>query len=122
MKVSDLINTYEGFKMLSEKELPFKAALTVAENMEQLKVPYDVANKKRNKIIQEALERDEDGQPIKLGENSYKTKEGVNVQEELKPLMDEDVPVEQLKNINKAGLEDLVIEPKVLMAIRKYIL
>ena len=122
MKVSDLINTYESFKMLSEKELPFKAALTIAENMELLKVPYDVADKKRNKIIQDALERDENGQPIKFGENSYKTKEGVNVQEELKALMDEEVSVEQLEKIDKADLENIVIEPKVLMAIRKYIL
>ena len=122
MKVRELINTYEGFKMLSEKELPFKAALTVAENMELLKVPYNVADKKRNKIIQEALERDENGQPIQLGLNSYKTKEGVNVQADLDALMEEEVSVEYLEKIEKADLESLVIEPKVLMAIRQYIL
>ena len=122
MKVSELLNTYDGFRLLSEKELPFKAALTVAENMERIKVPYNVANDKRNKIIQEALERDENGQPIPVGANSYKTKEGVDAQAEIDTLMDEEVSVSCLEKISKDDLEKITIEPKVLMAIRQYIM
>lgn len=120
MKVGELLAVYEAFESISNKEVSFATALTVAENMELLKTPYEVAKKKENSIIQAALELDESGQPIQLGPNSYKTKEGVNAHAEIDSLMEEEVTVSTIKKISRADIEKITIKPKTIMALKPY--
>lgn len=122
MKVSELFSIYEAFKALSEKELPFSAALTVAENMDALKTPYDVAKKKENSIIQSALVLDENGNPIAVGENTYKTKPGTNPQAEITSLMEEEVEIPELKKMAKKDIEGNTIKPNTILALKSYLL
>ena len=61
MKVSELLNTYEAFKELGKKELPFETALIIAENIETLRVPAAVAIKKQNETTEKYMDRDDKG-------------------------------------------------------------
>lgn len=121
MKVSELLDVYDAFKNLAGKELPFAAALTVAENMDILKTPFEVADRKRNAITMDSIEKDEDGQPISTGENTYKLRTGNTFEKDMSALMDEEVNISELKKLNAVQLESISVEPKVLMAIKNYI-
>ncbi len=122
MKVSELLSVYEAFKALSEKELPFSAALTVAENMDILKLPFAVADKKKNAIISDSIEKDENGQPISTGNNTYKLRTGNTFEMDMSALMEEEVDINELKNLERTQLEAISIEPKTLLPIREYIM
>lgn len=122
MKVTELFTTYEAFKALSEKELPFSAALTIAENMDILKTAYEVASKKRNAITTDAIEKDENNEPIKIGENQYKLREGNTLEKDMASLFNEEASIDELKKIRKNDLEKISVKPDVLLAIKKYII
>ena len=120
MKVSELINTYESFKTLGEKELPFEAALTVAENIETLRVPAEVALRKRNEITEKHLERDDKGNLIKVGDG-FKLKDSAAYTKEMLELEENEVEVSEIKKIPKSVLSDVNIAPVKLAPILKYI-
>ena len=120
MKVSELLNGYEAFKTLGEKELPFEAALTVAGNIEILRVPAEVAIRKRNEITEKHLERDDKGSLIKVGDG-FKLKDSAAYTKEMKELDENEVETGELKNIPKDILAGLTIAPVKLAPILKYI-
>lgn len=120
MKVSELLNEYEAFKTLGEKELPFEAALTVAENIETLRVPAEVAIRKRNEITEKHLERDDKGSPIKVGDG-YKLKDSAAYTKEMLSLEENEVEIGEIKKIPKSVLSSLTIAPAKLAPILKYI-
>ena len=120
MKVSELFATYEAFKTLGEKELPFEAALTVAENIETLRVPAEVAIRKRNEIIEKYLERDDKGSPIRVGDG-FKLKDSAAYTKEMLELEENEVEIGEIKNIPKDILSGLTIAPVKLAPILKYI-
>ena len=120
MKVSEVIKLYEAFKDVSNKEVPFDTALIIAENMESLKIPYNVAKKKRDSIIQSALELDENGNPILVDTDTYKTKAGTNPQAEIDSLMDEEVSLSELKKFPMADIKNITIKPSAIMTLKEY--
>ena len=120
MKVSELLNEYEAFKTLGEKELPFEAALTVAGNIETLRVPAEVAIRKRNEITEKHLERDDKGSPIKVGDG-FKLKDSAAYAKEMLELEENEVEVSEIKKIPKSVLSDVNIAPIKLAPILKYI-
>lgn len=122
MKVSELFATYEAFKNLSDKELPFAEALTVAENMDILKTAYEVADKKRKSIVNDSLEKDENGNLISVGENRYKLRAGNTLEKDMGSLLEEEVALKELTKIAREKLADISIKPDVLLAIKKYII
>lgn len=121
MKVSELLNTYEAFKTLGEKELPFEAALSVAGNIEALRVPAEVAIKKQNEITEKYLDRDDKGELIKIREGAYKLKDSASYAKEMKDLDEKEVMVGEIKSIPKSILAGLTIAPVKLAPILKYI-
>lgn len=120
MKVSELLNEYEAFKTLGEKELPFEAALTVAENIETLRVPAEVAIRKRNEITEKHLERDDKGSPIKVGDG-YKLKDSAVYTKEMLVLEENELEIGEIKKIPKSVLSGVNIAPVKLAPILKYI-
>lgn len=121
MKVSELLNAHESFKTLGEKELPFEAALTVAENIETLRLPAEVAIRKRNEITEKYLERDDKGDPIRVGEDAYKLKDSAAYTKEMMTLEENEVEIGEIKKIPKSVLSSLTIAPAKLAPILKYI-
>ena len=120
MRVSELLNEYESFKILGEKELPFDTALAVAENIEALRVPADVAIKQRNTITEKHLDRDDKGNPIKMGDG-YKLKDSAAYTKEMLALEENEVKIGEIKTIPKSVLSGLTIAPVKLAPILKYI-
>ena len=121
MRVLDMINEYEAFKILGEKELPFEAALIVAGTIETLRVPAEVVTRKRREITEKHLERDKEGNPIKLGEDGYKLKDSVAYTKEMKELDEKEAETGELKSIPKSVLTGVNIAPVKLAPILKYI-
>ena len=121
MRVSELLNEYESFKILGEKELPFEAALIVAGNIETLRVPAEVVTRKRREITEKHLERDKEGNPIKLGEDGYKLKDSAAYTKEMLALEENEVKIGEIKTIPKSVLSGLTIAPVKLAPILKYI-
>ena len=121
MKVSELLNTYEAFKELGKKELPFETALIIAENIETLRVPATVAIKKQNETTEKYMDRDDKGNPIKVGEGAYKLKDSVSYTREMKDLDGKEVETGEIKPIPKSVLSGMTIAPVKLAPILKYI-
>lgn len=121
MKVSEVTNIYEAFKELGEKELPFEAALTIAENLETLRVPAETAIKKRSENMSKYLMRDEKGNPIKIGENVYKLTDSDAYMKDMTDLAEKEVKVGTLKLIPKTVFDGMNIKPSKLAPILKYI-
>ena len=120
MKVYEMMNTYEAFKELGKKELPFEAALTIAGNIETLRLTADVAIKKQNEITEKYLDRDDKGKPIKMGDG-YKLKDSAAYAKEMKELGEKEVEIGEIKTIPKSVLAGLTIAPVRLAPILKYI-
>ena len=121
MKVSEILSTYETFKELGEKELPFEAALNVAENLEILRIPAETAIKKRSETMSKYLMRDEKGNPIKIGENVYKLTDSDAYMKDMTDLAEKEVKVGMLKLIPKTVFDGMNIKPSRLASILKYI-
>lgn len=120
LRVGEVIKLYEAFKDVSDKEIPFDTALIIAENMEALKIPYNVAKKKRDSIIQSALELDENGNPILVGTDTYKTKPGMHPQEEIDSLMEEEVSLSDLKKFPLSDIKNITIKPSAITTLKAY--
>lgn len=121
MKVSEILSTYEAFKELGEKELPFEAALNVAENLEILRIPAETAIKKRSETMSKYLMRDEKGNPIKVGEDAYKLTDSDAYMKDMTELSGKEVKVGELKAISKSVFDGMNIKPSKLAPILKYI-
>ena len=121
MKIKELMDLYDSLKIVGDKELPFDTALIVAKNLDIIRVPAEVADKKRREIIDKYLYRDEDGKPIKAFEGAYKLTDSVACNKELEELMGKDIEIDTICPIPRETLSGLTIAPVKLSPILKYI-
>lgn len=121
MKVHELMEISDAFKELENKELGFDAALVVAENLEAIRVPMGVTNKQRNGLVEKYVERDKDGNWVRVGANSFKITDPEAYSKDLDALFENDVEIGDIKTIPKSALEGISIKPAKLRPILKYI-
>ena len=116
MKVKEVLEKYEALQELSEKELPFQTALAIVDNVNALKNPAEVAQKKLGELAEKHAERDENGEKIFTDPSHFKLKEGNTYLEEKDALMENEVEV-TLKKIPKDALAGCMVKPRVMLVL-----
>lgn len=119
--VSELMEIYPAYKELEDKDLPFLTALTVAENMDKLKTPYEVAQKSKTALIQSAIAKNDNGELIKQGDDKYKLTDPAQFARDIEALMSQEVELEELAKIKKDDLCGINIKPEKIRPIIKYL-
>lgn len=121
MKIKELMELSEALKDLGRKELAFDAALIIAENLNTIHVPVEVAEKKRRGIIQKYLLCDESGKPVKAFEGAYKLTDPNACSKELEELMENEIEIGAIHPIPREALTGISIAPAQLEPILRYI-
>lgn len=116
MKVKEILEKYEALQDLSEKELPFRTALAVADNVNVIKTAVKVAEKKLNEIAEKNAERDDNGEKIFTDPSHFKLKEGNTYLEERNEVLESEVDV-TLKKFSKDELAGCSVKPRVMLAL-----
>lgn len=118
MKALNIFNIYESLTTLADKDLDLNTACDIAKDIQNLSIPKQILEQKRNKLIQEYGEKDKNGN-LKTKENGAVIFTGDNEFEcnkKIAELFNEDINVELVK-IKKSALKDIKISPKNALSL-----
>ena len=120
MKAIEIINVYEALTKMAEKEMDLKTACIIAENIKTLSIYKEKSEEKRDKIILEYAEKDDDGNPIITENNNVKISNMPECNGKIVELLNTDLDVE-IKKIPKSSLENLSLSPKDILPLLDYL-
>ena len=118
MKAINIFVIYESLTTLADKDLDLNTACDIAKDIQNLSIPKQILEQKRNKLIQEYGEKDDEGN-LKTNDNgsiSFTENNEYECNKKIAELFDEDVDVELIK-IKKSALKDIKISPKVALGL-----
>ena len=118
MKAINILGTYESLTTLADKDLDLNTACDIAKDIQNLSIPKQILEQKRNKLIQEYGEKDDEGN-LKTNDNgsiSFTENNEYECNKKIAELFDEDVDLELIK-IKKSALKDIKISPKVALGL-----
>ena len=118
MKAINIFGIYESLTTLADKDLDLNTACDIAKDIQNLSIPKQILEQKRNKLIQEYGEKDDEGN-LKTNDNgsiSFTENNEYECNKKIAELFDEDVDLELIK-IKKSALKDIKISPKVALGL-----
>ena len=118
MKAIKIYEIYESLTTLVDKDLDLNTACDIAKNIQSLTIPKQILEQKRNTLIQDYGEKDENGN-LKTRENGAVIFTGDNEFEcnrKIADLFNENIDID-LKKIKKSALNDVKISPKVALGL-----
>ena len=118
MKAIDIFGIYESLTTLADKDLDLNTACDIAKDIQNLSIPKQILEQKRNKLIQEYGEKDDEGN-LKTNDNgsiSFTENNEYECNKKIAELFDEDVNVELVK-IKKSALKDIKISPRIAIGL-----
>lgn len=118
MKVAEVVEMHEALTELASKEMPFAVALQVATNIEKLGTTYKLAMEKRRKLIDDAIEKDVDGKPVKASDGAFKLKADNTLERDVVELYAEDVEIDGLVTVELEKVEKLEVKPELLLKVK----
>lgn len=98
MKIKEVLSTLEGLSFITKKKMPAPVTYVLLKNIKKLEAEQAYAIKMQNSLLDECIERTEDGMPMAVegAPNKYVLKED-KIQyynEEFKKIMDIDTEIE----------------------------
>ena len=118
MKAIDIFGIYESLTTLADKDLDLNTACDIAKDIQNLSIPKQILEQKRNKLIQEYGEKDDEGN-LKTNDNgsiSFTENNEYECNKKIAELFNEDVNVELVK-IKKSALKDIKISPRIAIGL-----
>lgn len=118
MKAINILGIYESLTTLADKDLDLNTACDIAKNLQELTVPKQIIEQKRNKLIQDYSEKDNDGN-ILTRENGaviFNENNEIECNKKLAELFESDIDINLIK-IKKSNLNDIKISPKVALGL-----
>ena len=118
MKAINIFGIYESLTTLADKDLDLNTACDIAKDIQNLSIPKQILEQKRNKLIQEYGEKDDEGN-LKTNDNgsiSFTENNEYECNKKIAELFDEDVNVELVK-IKKSALKDIKISPRIAIGL-----
>ena len=118
LKNKQIIDSVPALNRLAEQKLNAKTAYTIAKNIRELSALLEDVEKIKTQTINKWVEKDKKGEPIKdeNQDNSYKLKKDNKLNEEMNELLNVENEV-KIETINIKDLEDVKIEPNILLSI-----
>ena len=118
MKAINIFGIYESLTTLADKDLDLNTACDIAKDIQNLSIPKQILEQKRNKLIQEYGEKDDEGN-LKTNDNgsiSFTENNEYECNKKIAELFDEDVNAELVK-IKKSALKDIKISPRIAIGL-----
>lgn len=118
MKAINIFGIYESLTTLADKDLDLNTACDIAKDIQNLSIPKQILEQKRNKLIQEYGEKDDEGN-LKTNDNgsiSFTENNEYECNKKIAELFNEDVNVELVK-IKKSALKDIKISPRIAIGL-----
>lgn len=111
LKGIEILGIFNALEKLSEKELDLSTSCDIARNIKELSVAKDVIENKRNKIVLEYAEKDNDGNVAQMEDGSIKIADMNTFSKKISELLESHTEVNLIK-ISMDSLSDVKISPK----------
>lgn len=116
MKAINILNIYDSLVILADKDLNLNTACDIAKNLQTLTVPKQVIEQKRDKLILEYGEKDDNEQIIQNENGGIKITNESEFQKKFNDLIESDIEIDLIR-IKKSDLGDIKISPKVILGM-----
>lgn len=121
MKVIQILTTYEALAFLMEQDLDIHTACIIAKNMQAISVPKRVIDEKKEKLLQELVqkygEKDQDGLLVEQ-DGQVKIIDVPAYQEEVTAFLETELEdAVQFLKIKESALADIKITPGQALAL-----
>lgn len=116
MKAINILNIYDSLVVLADKDLNLNTACDIAKNLQTLTVPKQVIEQKRDKLILEYGEKDDNEQIIQNENGGIKITNESEFQKKFNDLIESDIEIDLIR-IKKSDLGDIKISPKVILGM-----
>lgn len=123
LKAIEILNIYDSFSKIADKEIGLNAACVIAKNLKELSTAKEIIDVKRNSIISEFAEKDEKENIKQEDDGSVKILDVSSFNAKLNELFEEEtsigitpIPKRELLDIKVAPLTVLVLEENKLLS------
>lgn len=120
MKAFEIINVYETLTSMAEKEMDLKTACIIAENIKTLSTYVNTITEKRDKVVFDFAERDENGEMKIREDGKVYISDIASCNNKISEIMDTELDVE-IKKISKSSLEKLSLSPNNILSLFDYL-
>ena len=116
LKAVDILNKFEAFSKLADKEIDLSSACVIAKNIKELAIYKDEFDKKRDKLIIEYAEKDEDGNIVQHDGDGIKIIDVDAFNKEFAEILNTDIEVDIIK-LNKDSLSEIKVSAKDILPL-----
>lgn len=118
LKAFEILNIYDSFSKIADKELCLNAACLIAKNMKELSTAKEIIDTKRNIIISEYAEKDEKENIRQTDDGSVKILDVSGFNGKLNELLEEETSI-SITPIPKKELSDIKVSPKTVLVLEE---
>lgn len=118
LKAFEVLNIHDSFTKLSDKELCLNAACLIAKNLKELSTAKEIIDTKRDHIISEYAEKDENENIRQTEDGSVKILDASAFNTKLGELLNEETDIPIIP-IPKKELTDIKVSPKTVLALEE---
>lgn len=117
LTVNSILNIYNTLGILYDKELDLNAACIIAKNIKEIETSKTVIDKKRDGIITEYAEKDENGNVLPADENgNIKISNAQEFYKKMDDLLTTEIDI-NIDSFSKDSLKDIKISPKDILPL-----
>ena len=116
LKAIEILNMFEAFTKLADKELDLSTACIIAKNIKELAISKDIIDEKRNKIIREFARKDEENNIIQSENGNIEIEDVPNFNLKISELLNTEIDI-TITPIKQMSLSDIKIPPKDILPL-----
>lgn len=116
LKAYDVLTKFEAFNKLAEKEIDLSSACIIAKNLKELAIYKDEIDKKRDKVIVDYAEKDDNGEVVKTEDGGIKIADVLAFNNDIQAILETEIEVEIAK-LNKDRLSEIKISAKDILPL-----
>ena len=116
LKALDILTKFEAFNKLAEKEIDLSSACTIAKNLKELAIYKEEIDKKRDQLIIDYAEKDDNGEVVKTEDGGIKITDVLAFNNDIQTILETEIEVEIAK-LNKDRLSEIKISAKDILPL-----
>lgn len=116
LKAFDVLTKFEAFNKLAENEIDLSSACIIAKNLKELAIYKDEIDKKRDKVIVDYAEKDDNGEVVKTEDGGIKIADVLAFNNDIQAILETEIEVEIAK-LNKDRLSEIKISAKDILPL-----
>lgn len=117
LKANSILNIYNALGILADKELDLDTACLIAKNIKELEISKTVIDQKRDAVITEYAEKDENGNFVSDDDKgSIKISDIEEFSKKMDELLNTEITV-NIDRISKETIRNIKISPKEVLPL-----